>query len=157
MKNNAHLAISAMSEMPQTKSELEHYCSLIESYALDGNMNVLEVAEKINMMGRIVDFFEKNEAIQYMLLNEVEKFAKGELSNFQVKETGTKYFYSSCGHSEYNRLLDEKKALDEKLKAIEQQLKVGDVNGFDSVTGEVFEAKKAVKQSKSKVIITLKN
>lgn len=156
MKNNAELAVSAMSELPTTKSELTHYCELIESYATDGEMNVIEVARKVNIMGRIVDFFEKNDTIQSMLISEVEKYGKGELSEFQIKETGTKFLYLECGHAEYNRLLEEKKALDERLKAIETQLKAGDITGIDSTTGEVFEAKKATKQSKTKVVITLK-
>lgn len=156
MKTNAPMAVSAMSELPQNKQELENYCELIKSYAMDGNFNMIEVAEKINVMKRITEFFEKDDEIQDLLLNEVEKYGKGELSNFQVKETGTKYFYSECGHAEYNRLLDEKTALDEKIKAIETQLKAGDITGIDTATGEIFEAKKAVKSSKTKVIITLK-
>jgi hypothetical protein len=156
MKHNAQMAVSAMSEMPQTKKELENYCDLIKSYALDGEFNIIEVAEKINMMGRIVEFFEKDNEIQSLLLNEVEKYHKSELPHFQIKETGTKYHYDECGHAEYNRLILQKNELDAKIKAIEAQLKAGDINGLDIETGEVYEAKKAQKTSKTKVIITIK-
>jgi hypothetical protein len=156
MKNNAQVAISAISEMPQTKAELDNYCDLVKSYAMDGEFNMIEVAEKINIMGRIVDFFEKDSDIQELLINEVEKYHKSELPNFQTKEVGVKYFFDECGHAEYNRLIAEKKELDDKIKAIETQLKAGDINGIDILTGEVFEAKKACKSSKTKVVITFK-
>ena len=154
MQNN--LAISAMAEMPQTKAELEQYNVLVKSAALSGEMDIIDIAKKINMLGRVVEFFEKDADIQSAILTEAEKYGKGERSDISIRETGVKYSYSECGHAEYNRLLSEKKAIDERLKAIETVLKVQNGFDIDKGTGEEFEYLKAAKSSTTKVVLTIK-
>jgi hypothetical protein len=152
---NNQLAISAMSEMPTNKQELSTYNDLVREAALSGEIDIIEIAKKINMMGRVVDFFEKDKEIQEALLSESEKYVKSERKDLQVKEVGVKYDYLECGHLTYNRLFEEKKAIEEQMKAIEQTLKVRDISEIDTETGEMFEARKANKSSQTKVIILL--
>lgn len=156
MIQQEQLAVNAMSSLPATKAELTDYCDIIKSAMVNGELDVIDIAKKVNMMGRVVDFFEKDNEIQTVLLNEAEKFGKGERTDLQVREVGVKYDFLNCGHSEYNRLYEEKKQIDLKLKAIEAQLKTIDVHGIDFATGEEFNAHKASKSSTTKCIITIK-
>lgn len=156
MKTSNQMAISAMSEMPQTKAELVHYNSLIKEATLSGEYDIIDIAKKVNMLGRVVDFFEKDKEIQALLLNEAEKYGKGEREDVQVRETGVKYHYSECGHKEYNRLLDEKKSIEERMKVIEGVLKLESNIAVDKETGEEFEFNKAAKSSSTKVVLTIK-
>lgn len=156
MIQQEQLAVNAMSSLPATKAELTDYCDIIKSAMLNGYADIIDIAKKVNMMGRVVDFFEKDNEIQNVLLNEAEKFGKGERADLQVREVGVKYDFQSCGHSEYNRLIEEKKQLDLKIKSIEAQLKMTDVHGVDVQTGEEFHANKASKSSTTKCIITIK-
>jgi hypothetical protein len=155
MNNQNQMAVSAMSELPQTKQELKDYFDLIKQSFLSGENDIIDIAKKVNMMGRIVDLFEKDSDIQALLINEADKYGKGERTDIQIRETGVKYYYLDCGHAEYNRLLTEKKIIEERLKSIETVLKVQDGFDIDKVTGEEFEYTKAAKSSSTKAIILL--
>ena len=156
MTTQQQMAVSAMSELPANKAELQDYCSIVKSAALSGNDDIIEVAKKVNIMGRIVDFFEKDPDIQSTLLSEAEKYGKGERNDLQIKEVGTKYDFLSCGHSKYNRLYEKKKQIEAEMKEIEATLKLRDITEVDTDTGELIESKKATKTSTTKVIITIK-
>ena len=149
-------AVSVISALPATKKELTDYCEIIKSAVLNGDQDIIDIAKKVNMMGRVVDFFEKDNEIQRALLSEAEKYGKGERSDIQVREVGVKYDFASCGHSEYNRLKKEAEKINAKLKSIEAMLKLSDCSGVDTETGEEYNATKAVKSSTTKVVLTIK-
>lgn len=156
MKTNESLAISAMSELPSNKQELLDYNELIKQSILSGNNDVLEVARKINILKRIAEFFEKDKDIQEVVLNEASKFSNGELKEIQVKELGTKYYFEKCGHSIYNRLVDQRDSLNASIKALEEGMKLTGGVAVDPLTGEEFTFNKAAKSSTTKVVFTLK-
>ena len=149
-------AVSAISALPATKKELTDYCEIIKSAVLNGEQDIIDIAKKVNMMGRVVDFFEKDNEIQSVLLSEAEKYGKCERSDIQVREVGVKYDFASCGHAEYNRLKQEAEIINAKIKAIEAMLKLSDCSGVDTETGEEYNATKAVKSSTTKVVLTIK-
>jgi hypothetical protein len=145
-----------LSALPQTKKDLDIYCEQVKELTLSGEIDIVDVAKKINIMGRVVEYFEKDKSIQESLLNEAEKYGKGERTDLHIREVGVKYDFHSCNHSTYNRLYEEKKQIEARLKEIEATLKVRDVSEIDTETGEIIEATKAVKSSTTKCIILIK-
>ena len=152
---NQQMAVSVMSELPQTKQELSHYFDLIKQSSLSGENDIIDIAKKVNMMGRIVELFEKDSDIQELLIKEDEKYGKGERTDIQVRETGVKYYYSDCGHATYNRLVEEKKELDTRNKSLEKVMQIQGAHEVDTETGEEFDYTKAAKSSSTKAIILL--
>lgn len=144
------------SGLPTNKAEIAAYNANIKDFILSGNAEIIKVARQVNIMKKIVKNFEKEPEIQDVLLTEVQKYGKGELSEIQVKEVGTKYDFSSCGHATYNRLAAQLEDIKSKMKIIEESLKLRDIVEVDPETGEVFEAKKATKTSTTKVVFTIK-
>lgn len=138
--------------LPQSKAEIEVYNANVKTLALSGEVDIIKLARTVNIMKRIVENFEKENDIQSALLNEVEKYGKGELKEVSVRETGTKYYYSECNHAEYNLLLQQKAEIDARLKQIEETMKTGVVDG---ITGEIL-VQQAPKSSTTKVVFTIK-
>lgn len=156
MTTQNNMVVSVMSELPTNKKEIESYCDLVRIAVIDGEVDILSTAKKINVMKKIVDFFEKDTEIQSVVLNEVEKYGKGELKEITVREVGVKYDFINCGHETYNRLIQEKQALDIQIKAIEETLKLTGGKAIDIETGEEFEFNKANKSSTTKAVFTIK-
>jgi NADH:ubiquinone oxidoreductase subunit D len=144
------------SGLPTNKAEIAKYNENIKEVVLSGDADIIKMARSVNIMKKIVENFEKEPDIQAVLLTEVQKYGKGELSEIQVKEVGTKYDFSSCGHATYDRLAQQLEEIKSKMKIIEESLKLRDIVEVDPETGEVFEAKKATKQSTTKVVFTIK-
>lgn len=149
-------AIAYIRQMPENKSQLISFFDVMKQEVLDGECDVISVSQQINCIKRLVEMYEKDSVIQDLLLSEVEKYGKGELpDSIKVKETGAKYDYSECGHVVYNRLLDLESEIAQQKKAIEATLKVRPIVETDPTTGEIFEARKAVRSSKTKVVFSL--
>lgn len=75
-----------------------------------------------------------------------------------VKEMGTKYDFSQCGHPRLNEIEQEIKRLSEEKKSIEATLKTlkGSMTLTDEETGEIFTVYPPQKRSTTTPVFTLK-
>ena len=153
---STELAIGA--GLPQNKAEIEVYNANVKELALSGEVDIIKLARTVNIMKRIVENFEKESEIQDALLNEVSKYGKGELSEIQVKEVGTKYDFSECNHSQYDRLCSEIEMLNEQKKSIETYLKSlkQPTDFIDPQTAEMVQLLPPSKISTTKCVFTIK-
>lgn len=155
MNSTTELVHLDLSALPKTRYELNTYFAAVKDIALSGSDDIIAIAQKINIMGRIVELFEKDKDIQDYLLSEADKYAKGERSDIQVKEVGVKYDFSECNHPKLQRLEDQKQALEAEIKAIKETLKIKGATEIDADTGEIYQTNKAARSSTTKVIFTL--
>jgi hypothetical protein len=146
------------SGLPQNKKEIELYNSNVKDLAISGEVDIIKLARTVNIMKRVVENFEKEPEIQDALLNEVSKYGKGELSEIQSKEVGTKYDFSNCNHPEYNSIILEIESLTERKKQLESYLKTinKETDFIDPLSGEMVKLLPCVKSSTTKCVFTIK-
>jgi hypothetical protein len=144
--------------LPQNKAEIDIYNANVKDLALSGEVDIIKLSRTVNIMKRIVEFFEKEPEIQDCLLNEVQKYGKGELSEIQVKETGTKYDYLGCNLPEYIQVIESINELTERKKQLETYLKtiIKETEFIDPSTAESVILLPAIKTSTTKVVFTIK-
>jgi hypothetical protein len=156
------LFLSATNVFPTRKYEIAKFTDNIISELLDdGEIPLLQVESKLACMASIVKNIRDNKEYKEALLNEAEReglktFKKND-SSFCIKEVGTVYDFSDCGHLEYNSIILEIKALTERKKAIEGQIKANP-RGYIYVndeTGESYFVKPCSKTSTTQVVTTI--
>lgn len=144
--------------LPTNKAEIEVYNANVKDLALSGDVDIIKLARTVNVMKRIVENFEKETEIQNALLNEVQKYGKGELPEIQVKEVGTRWDFSECNYPQYERICQQIDLLTEQKKSLETYLKTikRPTDFIDPETAEQVEIIPATKSSSTKVVFTLK-
>lgn len=141
---------------PETKGEIKTFAEKMIASVLDGYTNPLKVKVQLAAMKKTIEAIESSDEFKEATINEASKYHKEELSNLynakiDIKETGTKYDYLSAGCEEYNILIVQKNELDERIKQLENDMKVGRVN---NITGEIT-TPKAVKTSTTSIVVTI--
>lgn len=134
---------------------------IIESVK-EGEQSALEIAGKIKF---ITDSLEQVSAeIKPLVIEEAQKYDKNEALtvlggySVEVKEMGTKYDFSQCGHPRLNEIEQEIKRLSEEKKAIEATLKTlkSSMTLTNEETGEIFTVYPPQKRSTTTPVFTLK-
>lgn len=134
---------------------------IIESVKV-GEQSALQIAGKIKF---ITDSLEQVSAeIKPLVIEEAQKYDKNEglmvLGGYsvEVKEMGTKYDFSQCGHPRLNEIEQEIKRLSEEKKSIEATLKTlkCSMTLTDEETGEIFTVYPPLKRSTTTPVFTLK-
>ena len=110
-----------------------------------------------------INTFLKDESIKDAVIQECEKYGKGESPGYlgaviQIKETGVKYDFSVCNDPVYERLVEERKIIDEQCKEREKYLKTlsKSKTEIDEDTGDIFQLFPPAKQSTTSYSITFK-
>ena len=156
------LFLKATAPFPTNKYAIAKFTdSIISELIDDGEIPLLQVEGKLACMETIVKNIRSNKEYKSALLSEAEKegrqtFKNGD-SSFCIKEVGTKYDFSECGHLEYNSIILQIEALTERKKAIEQQIK-SHKQGFihvDPETGESYFVNPCSKSSTTQVVTTI--
>lgn len=149
-------AISTLTVLPRTKTEIKDYIDLVKSDILSGYVNPLESAAMLKSLEDIVKALRADEEIKGYILEEADKHQEKTVEEFgckfQKRET-PRYDYSVCDDSEYNRLADKLNYAKEQVKARENYLKSLKEPTINEDTGEVINP--PVKTSTTSVSVTL--
>lgn len=150
-------------DIPLTKSAQAGLGGALKNHLLEGDMNPVEAVVKAKSLHAILDAFLKDEEVKECVINECDKYGKGETPSFggavvQVKNTGTKYDYTDCGDPVHERLREEMESLKARMKAREKELMSlsGPRTVVDDETGEVYTVKPPVKTASLSYSITFK-
>ena len=149
--------------IPQTKSEQSSMAAQFVEQVKNGDVSPLDAVAKMKSLQEVITAFLKNKDVVSAVLNECDKYGKGETptSNgaaFTVKETGVKYDFSGCGDPVWNRLKEESDRISEQMKEREQYLKIikGTKTEIDEETGEVYTLNQPTRTSTTSFAITFK-
>jgi hypothetical protein len=148
--------ISLINTMPSSKSEVASFTKLAKDAILAGNENSLKIAVQLKAMEEVIKELRTDKDIQALTLKEAEKEGKSfKLYNaeFNIRETGVKYDYTTCDDSEWNSLEKQITELKEKQKWRETFLKSIKDNIFDD---KGIMLKFPAKTSTTSVAVTLK-
>lgn len=152
---------SLVAAFPETKSQIASFVDKMVDDALDGYVSPLKMEAQLACMENVVKGIRSNASFKEAVLTEAEKEGQKTFSmhnaQFQIKETGSKWHYEECNHSEYNRICSQIETLTEKKKAIEKLLQASKQPFIfiDPETGEEMEAKPPFKTSTTSVVTTI--
>lgn len=150
-------AISIFRKLPETKSQVKQYGSLIRGAVLDGEVDPLLFATQIAALKKLIEDIESDILVKDVILQEAEKYGKSFVRNnakFQIKENGVRFDFARCGDIEWDDISQKINTLTEQRKKRESFLKAitpgTEVFGSDGV-----QIMPPVKSSSTGVTITL--
>ena len=133
------------------------------SKVIDGDINPIDAVVQMKSISETINTFLKDENIKDAVIQECEKYGKGESPGYlgaviQIKETGVTYDFSVCNDPVYERLVEERKIIDEQCKEREKYLKTlsKSKTEIDEDTGDIFQLFPPAKQSTTSYSITFK-
>jgi hypothetical protein len=153
---------SVVSLFPETKSQIKDFAEKMIVSVMDGYNDPLKVKVQLAAMKKTIEEIEANEGFKGAVMAEAEKYHKKELENWhnakiEVRESGIKYDYSTCGMPEYTQICSDIHELSERKKQLETRLKT--INAEEEyicpLTGEMVTLTPATKTSTQTVFITI--
>jgi hypothetical protein len=144
-------AYGVLRQFSTSKQGIEMFSNQLIRQVKDGHVNALELKAYLKTLELIVE--KVNEATRSEQLEEADKYGEKKFDAFgfeiEKAELGTKYDYSSCGDTVYERrevdLKTSKRMLDERiafLKSVKEPLTL-----VDELTGEVVTIRPPLKKS----------
>lgn len=137
--------ITLFGKVPVTKTGQNELRELMKNSLADGEVNPIEAVVKAKSMYEVLSSFLKDDDVKELVVNECEKYGKGETPSFagakvQVKETGVKWDYTDCGDPVYDSLALQMEELKRLMKEREAYLKTITVRKteVDEETGEIY-------------------
>lgn len=152
-------AISTLSQLPETKKQIEVFASQLENGLINGQIIASDLLRFQKAMEKV---FEKiKPTLIENALNEISKFEKNPIikgSEFSIVEAGVKYDYSDCNDLEYNSLSIQLEALKSTLKDRETFLKSikQPLQLIDETSGECYTVYPPKKTSTTTLKVTFK-
>jgi len=121
------------------KKDINSFIERVVTEVKEGNRNPLETLVKLKAITKVADGITNN--IMEDTISEALKYEKNEKAygaKIDVREAGVKYDYSQS--QTWRELIEERNALDERIKAIEFAYRnaTPDTPYIDTITGEVF-------------------
>ena len=117
-------AISTLSQLPETKKQIEVFASQLENGLINGLIIPTDLLRFQKAMEKV---FEKiKPTLIESAISEVEHYEKNAVikgSEFSIVEAGVKYDYSDCNDPVYNEHLHNLEIAKERLKERETFLK----------------------------------
>lgn len=161
------LSPSALSLFETTKEERKQFAREIVDAMREGQIDPLKVHMQLksaeSLIKNLLDKKENPETAELYsvsLLEAAEKYGKKfglYNSEFQIKEAGTTYDYSQTNDDELFDLMEQEKALKEKIKARQEFLKKLPLSGIEVLRGdELVTLYPPAKSSTTTVAVTLK-
>jgi len=103
-------AISIFKKLPETKSQVAKYKSLIKDSVLNGEIDPLVFGAQISALESLFKALKSDVLIKDCILEEAEKrnvktFEEGN-AKFTIAEAGTKWDYSNCDDFELTSIND---------------------------------------------------
>lgn len=137
--------ITLFGKVPVTKTGQNELRELMKNSLADGEVNPIEAVVKAKSMYEVLSSFLKDDDVKELVVNECEKYGKGETPSFagakvQVKETGVKWDYTDCGDPVYDSLALQMEELKQRMKQRESYLKTitERKTEIDEATGEIY-------------------
>lgn len=137
--------ITLFGEIPVTRTGQKELVDIMKKSLADGETNPIEAVVKAKSMYEVLSSFLKDDDVKELVVNECEKYGKGETPSFagakvQVKETGVKWDYTDCGDPVYDSLSIQMEELKQRMKQRESYLKTitERKTEIDEATGEIY-------------------
>jgi len=152
-------AISTLSQLPETKQQIETFAYSLEQGLNNGQIIASDLLRFQKAMEKV---FEKiKPTLIENALNEISNYEKNAVikgSEFSIVEAGVKYDYSNCNDLEYNKLTLQIEALKSTLKDRETFLKAikEPMQMIDENSGEVYTIYPPKKTSSTTLKVTFK-
>jgi hypothetical protein len=152
-------AISTLSQLPETKQQIEVFASQLENGLINGQIIASDLLRFQKAMEKV---FEKiKPTLIENALNEISQYEKNSVikgSEFSIVEAGVKYDYSECNDIEYNTLTTQIEAIKSTLKDRETFLKAikEPLQMIDENSGEVYTIYPPKKTSTTTLKVTFK-
>jgi hypothetical protein len=152
-------AISTLSQLPETKQQIETFAYSLEQGLNNGQIIASDLLRFQKAMEKV---FEKiKPTLIENSLNEISQYEKNSVikgSEFSIVEAGVKYDYSECNDLEYNMLNTQLEALKSTLKERETFLKAikAPMQMIDENSGECFTIYPPKKTSSTTLKVTFK-
>ncbi len=145
-------ANSALSILPQTKEQIEHFSNMLISEIQNGQVDPLELLKHQKSIEKV---FEKiKDDLRKASIDVAEKYGKGKFglhgANFEVKEMGVKYDYKHCNDKVWEKLEKDKKDRETFLKSLTTVITI-----VDEETGEAVTVYPPLKTSTTSVVVSL--
>lgn len=121
-----NLSVTNLSLFETSKSERQNFAEQITNNLLEGLADPLKVHLQVKCMEDLIKQITSNSVYRDLLVTEASKFGKSfehHNAKFEIKETGVKYDYKSCGDSILKDLEDELDLLESKIKDRQSFLK----------------------------------
>lgn len=152
-------ALSTIRLLPFSKQQVEVFSSQIKDSLMSGEVDPLELAVYFKSIEKTIEAVK--ETLSPLALAESEKSGKSfeyKGAKIEIKELGTKYDYSKCGDTEFERLESEINALNDRKKEREAMLKnlTGSLTVVNEDTGEMETIYPPVKRSTTGIAITIR-
>ena len=152
-------AISIFRKLPETKSQVAKYKSLIRDSVLNGEVEPLVFAAQISALEQLFKALKSDHLIKDVILEEAEKrnvktFEEGN-AKFTIKEAGVKWDFKNCNDFELESINDAISELTAKKKSRETILKAI-ILGTELFGSDGIQLNPAIKTSSTIVSITLK-
>ncbi len=151
-------AISLFRKLPETKSEVSKYSSLIRESVLNGEVEPLTFYAQLSALEQLFKSLKSDHLVKDLVLEEAQKygfksFDKGN-AKFQVKEVGVKYDFSECNDLQLDGINQKISELTELKKEREAFLKSipGGEEVYDQEGNQLFAP---VKKSTTQVVVIL--
>lgn len=139
-------ALSTLSILPQTKTEIKNFTESIKAELDDGYVDPLLFQQQLTSLKNIVDSLSKDQDIKEMILFEASKYGEKTIDfngSKITKKNITRYDFSGCGDSKWSELKSKAVMAAEELKGRESFLKSLKDTFVDTVTGETIQPPKA--------------
>lgn len=154
-----NLSVINLSLFETSKSERQNFAEQITNNLLEGLADPLKVHLQVKCMEDLIKQITSNSVYKDLLVNEASKFGKSfehHNAKFEIKETGVKYDYESCGDPILKDLEDELALLESKIK--ERQSFLKSIKGTIEILigDELVTLYPPVKTSTTSVTINLK-
>ena len=152
-------AISTLSQLPETKQQIETFAYSLEQGLNNGQIVASDLLRFQKAMEKV---FEKiKPTLIENALNEISQYEKNSVikgSEFSIVEAGVKYDYSNCNDIEYNTLNTQLEAIKSTLKDRETFLKSikEPLQMIDKNSGEVYTIYPPKKTSSTTLKVTFK-
>ena len=152
-------AISTLSQLPDTKKQIEVFASQLENGLINGQIVASDLLRFQKAMEKV---FEKiKPTLIENALNEISQYEKNSVikgSEFSIVEAGVKYDYSDCNDLEYKALeftMEKAKGAVKQresfLKTLKEPLEV-----IDETSGECYTIYPPKKSSTTTLKVTFK-
>ena len=154
-----NLSVTNLSLFETSKSERQNFAEQITNNLLEGLADPLKVHLQVKCMEDLIKQITSNSVYKDLLVTEAAKFGKSfehHNAKFEIKETGVKYDYESCGDPLLKDLEDELALLESKIK--ERQSFLKSIKGTIEILigDELITLYPPVKTSTTSVTINLK-
>jgi hypothetical protein len=157
-----HNALSVINELPSNLNQVALFVERVKVEILSGQNNALEVLKQLRMAQKALDILNSDPEIEEVAQKEHAKHGQKTIeifgATFTVKETGTKYDYTACKDTEWERYKSYESDAAENRKRREKFLQTltAPITVVNEETGELETINPAPKTSTTKLSVTLK-